>query len=118
MEKVLLQFIIVFLIIFLIYYFFVIRKCKGNNGYAPVEVNIILSRYNIDIKKIDLYKMIKQVSLVTTFILSIAITIITNLFDNIIISILFATLLSVIIAFILYGFIGKHYEKKSKTSKK
>ena len=111
---ILIQFLITFIIIYLIYYFFVIRKCKKTLKYAPVEVNLILTRYNIDVKKINLYGMIKVVSFVTSLILSVTITLITAFFDSTIISIIFGTLISVLVAIIVYNIIGRIYEKKSK----
>ncbi len=80
---------------------------------VPTEVNLILSIYKIDTKKIDLYHMIKLVSLVTTFVLSIIITAIGEFFNNTIIILIFGTLISVLVAFICYRAIGKHYEKES-----
>ena len=52
---------------------------------VPAEVNIILMMHKIDPKKIDIYQMVKVVGLVTTFIISIILTIISVFFDNTII---------------------------------
>ena len=111
--KVLIEFVVTFIVVYLFYYIFVIRKCKKNKKVAPAEVNVILSLYKINIKKINLMQMIYVVSLVTTLILSIIITVIGEFFDNTIIVIIFGTLISLVIAFICYGLIGKHYEKIS-----
>ena len=118
MIKFLIELVVIFFLLFLLYYFFIIRKCKNNKGYVPVEVNLILSKYNINLEKVNLYKMIKTVSLVTTFIIALAISIITNFFDSTILSIVFATLLSVLLFIIIYNFIGQYYEKKSLKTKK
>ena len=118
LKKVIIEFIITFIIIYLFYYFFVIRKCKKNKKVVPPEVNIILSLYKIDINKINLYQMIKVVSVVTTFVLSITITIMWNLFNSTVILLIFGSLLSVIIAFICYGIIGRVFEKASKKQNK
>ena len=115
--KVLIEFIITFIVVYLFYYVFVIRKCKQNKKIAPTEVNLILSFYKIDINKINLYQMIKVVSLVTTIILSIIITIISEFFNNTIILLVFGTLISVLVAIICYRIIGRYYEKKSKSTK-
>lgn len=116
-SKVLIEFCIAFVIVFSLYYFFVIKKCKKNKKIVPAEVNLILASHNIDINKINLYQMIKVVSLVTTFVISIIITIISEFFDNTIILLVFGTLISVVIAIILYRIIGKYYEKISNQSK-
>ena len=111
--KVLIEFLIIFIVVYGFYYFFIIKKCKKDKKVVPAEVNLILSIYKIDVEKIDLYKMIKVVSLVTTIILSLIITIISEFFDNTIILLVFGTLISVLVAIICYRFIGKYYEKIS-----
>ncbi len=113
LEKFLIEFVITFIIIYLIYYFFIIRKCKKNKKYVPVEVNLILVLHKIDYKKIDLYKMVKLVSFVSTIIISLIITLISNFFDNTIIILIFGTLISVLIAIISYNIIGNYFKKKS-----
>ena len=111
--KVLIEFLITFVIVYLFYYFFIIRKCKKNKKIVPTEVSLILSIYKIDTKKINLYQMVKLVSLVTTIVISIIITIISKFFDNTIILLIFGTLISVLVAIIFYRIIGKYYEKIS-----
>ena len=106
-------FIVSFTILFLIYYFFIIKKCKKNKKYVPVEVNLILLRYKIDVKKIDLYKMIKNVSFITVFILSVVITIVLEFSLNTVFSMFIATIFSVFLALSCYEIIGRHYKIKS-----
>ena len=112
-KKILIEFLITFVIIYIIYYFFIIKKCKKNKEYVPAEVNLILIIHKIDYHKIELYKMIKIVSLVTVFILSVIITLISNLFDNTVIALIFGTLLSIVVAFIFYNLIGSYFKRKS-----
>ena len=116
--KVLIEFIITFLIVYLFYYLFVIRKCKKDKRVIPAEVALILSIYQIDYNKINLYQMIKIVSLVTTIILSVIVTIISKYFNSTIILLVFGTLISVLVAIICYRFIGNYYKNKSNTIKK
>ena len=116
--KVLIEFVVTFIVIYLVYYFVVIRKCKKNKKMVPAEVNLILSFHEIDLDKINVYQMVKVVSLVTTFILSVIITLIGIFFESTIIILIFGTLISLMIAIICYRFIGKYYENKSKKLKK
>ncbi len=116
--KVLIEFVLTFIIIYAVYYALVLRKCKKDKTKVPTEVSLILSFYKIDPKKINLYQMIKVVSIVTTFILSLIITVIGIFFDNTIILLIFGTLISVIVAIICYRIIGRYYEKKSNFKKK
>ena len=117
-KKVLIEFVITFAIVYLIYYFLVIKRCKKNKNMVPAEVNLILAFYKINIKKIDVYQMVKVVSVVTTFIISTIITIISIFFDNTIILLVFGTLISILVAFICYRMIGRYYEKQSNKKKK
>ena len=112
-KKVLIEFVITFVIVYLLYYFLVLKRCKKNKKIVPNEVNLILSFYKIDIKKIDTYQMTKVVSVVTTLIISIIITIIGVFFDSTIILLIFGTLVSIVVAIIFYGIIGRYYEKKN-----
>ncbi len=107
------EFIITFVVLYAIYYFFIIRKCKKNKDYVPVEVNYILLLYKINYKKINLLSMIKVVSIITCFVLAFSITMISNTFNSIIINIIFASSASILLAIILYGIVGKVYQRKS-----
>ena len=115
--KVLIEFVITFIVIYLVYYFLVIRKCKKDKTIVPAEVNIILMMHKIDSKKINIYQMVKVVSVVTTIILSVIITLIGAFFDSTIIILIFGTLISLVVACICYRIIGNYYEKKSNKKK-
>jgi len=117
-KKVLIEFVISFSIIYIVYYFSIIKKCKNDKKMVPTEVNLIMMFYKIDVKKIDMYQMIKVVSLVTTFIIATIITIINIFFDNTIILLVFGTFISILVAIICYRIIGSYYEKKSNYKKK
>ena len=111
--KVLIEFIITFIIVYLFYYFIVIKKCKKEKQLVPPEVNLIIMFNHIDIKKINVYQMVKVVSFVSTFIISIIITLIWQFFDNTLIPLLFGSALSIVVAIICYRIIGRYYKKKS-----
>lgn len=115
--KVLIELSLSFIIIYLIYYFVAIRKCKKNKKLIPMEVSIILSFYHIDPKKINLYQMIKVVSVVTSLIIAIIITLIDSFFDSTIIILVFGTIGSILVAIICYQIIGRYYERKSNNEK-
>lgn len=112
--KIGIEFVITFLVIWMLYYFFIIKKCKKKKNYIPVEVSLILTLHQIDYQKIDIYKMIKIVSLITTTILSIIITLISNFFSNQIIVLVFGTIISVLVAIIVYNYVGSYYKNKEK----
>ena len=111
------EFLITFAFVLAYYYYFSIRRYKKDNKNIPVEVDIILEKNKIDSTKIDIYSMIKIVCILTAFILSSAITLMTYLSKNIILSILIGVCLSIVLAVIIYDFIGKYYKKKEKNNK-
>lgn len=112
--KFLIEFGVMFIVVFLIYYFFIIRKCKKQKNYVPAEVNLIIIRYEINPKKIDLYKMVKVTSFVSVLIITFTVCVISSLFNNAkILSIIISSIASILISIICYGFIGKYYKKKS-----
>ncbi len=117
-KKVLIEFVITFIIVYLLYYFIVIKKSKKNKKLVPTEVNLILLFYKIDIKKIDVYQMVKVVSVVTSIIISLIITVISLYFKSTIIILIFGTLISILVAIICYRLIGRYYEKKSNKKEK
>ena len=119
--KVLIEFIITFGIVYLAYYVMVIRRCKKNKKLVPTEVNLILCFYDIDLKKINSYQMIKVVCLLTSFIIATIVTVISVFFDSTIIILIFGTLMSILLAIICYRLVGRYYEiqsKKATNSKK
>ncbi len=111
------EFLIIFLLILTFYYFFSIRKYKKDNNFIPTEVSLIIAKNKLDIKKIDVYKMIKTVCLLTSIILAVSTTLMIYLSSNILVSILVGVSLSLVLAIIVYGFIGNSYKKREKKTK-
>ena len=112
--KIGIEFLVIFLLIMTFYYFFSIRKYKKNNNLIPIEVSFIIVKNKLDIKKINVYKLIKTISLLTSIILAVSATLMIHLSNNIIISMLVGVSLSIVLAIIVYGFVGKSYKKKQK----
>ena len=115
--KILIEFIITFCLIYTFYYFFVIRKYRIDNHNIPIEVNIILVKNKIDSKKINLYKMIKFVSVLTSLILSLSVILMSHLSKNIIISVIVGVSLSIVLSIIIYSFVGRYYKNMENKNK-
>lgn len=108
------EFILTFLVIYLVYYFVIIRKKKDYDpNLVPVEVNYILMRHKIDIKKINYRKMLFWISLVTSFNMALVITIMFRIIDNVYLGILCSLLIVIPISLIEYNLIGRHFEKNN-----
>lgn len=105
-------FLMTYLFVFFIYQIFIIRKAKRKNSKKrPMEVNYLINKYHVDIKRINYKKLLLIISLVSSLDISILVTIIL-IFDSYFIKIVVALLLVIPIIVISYHFIGSYYKKK------
>lgn len=101
-----------YLFVFFIYQIFIIRKAKRKSSKKrPMEVNYLINKYHVDIKRINYKKLLLIISLVSSLDISILVTIIL-IFDSYFIKIVVALLLVIPIIVISYHFIGSYYKKK------
>ena len=107
------EFIITFLIFYIIYAVFLNKKRKKN-----VEIDFLIKRYNLDIKKIGRKNLVKTLTLTNCFILSFIVVIFSKI-ESFILSVLISFILAMILIYSLYEIIGRYYKKKiNKDSKK
>ena len=107
-------FILVYLIIFLLYRFILLKKKKNKKKKKekiPMEINYLVGKYKIDIKKIDYNKLLTQIALIGSLDMTILV-IIFSIIDNSLIAILIIAVTVTPIIIISYGFLGKYYKKK------
>ena len=108
------EFILTFVAVYLIYFFVVIKKNKVfDPNYVPVEVNLIVMRHKIDMKKIDYPKMLRLISLVSSLDIALIVTLVFRLVNNVYLGILISLLIVVPISLIGYSMIGRYFEKNS-----
>lgn len=65
-------FILTFLFIFVIYEIFVVsktkrKKAKGKLEHEPMEIQYLINRYKLDMKKVNYNQLLQIVSLVSSF---------------------------------------------------
>lgn len=115
-------FIICYILTFLLYLIFVILprlrylKKKENNKVKkerkePVEVRYLVTRYRLNLDKVDYKKLLMIISLVSSLDISIAVSV-SLLVDAYFLQLAVAFLLLVPLIFISYHFIYKYYLKK------
>ena len=115
-------FIICYILTFLLYLIFVILprfrylKKKKNNKVKkerkePVEVRQLVTRYRLNLDKVDYKKLLMIISLVSSLDISIAVSV-SLLVDAYFLQLAVAFLLLVPLIFISYHFIYKYYLKK------
>ena len=122
--KEIILFIACFIVVFICYQvFFVLpmkkyRKNKKNGKKKKIkekkelaEIRFLVTKYKLDLDKVNYNKLLLVVSLVSSFDITLIVTIIT-LFDSYLVSFLLAAILVLPIVMISYWLVYKFYEKK------
>lgn len=100
-----------FVFVFIIYQIFIVRKALKTRKKRPIEIKYLESVYKIDIKKVGYKRLLLVISLVSSFDISMVVTIM-SFFNNTIIKILIAFIAVFIIIYISYYLVGLYYKKK------
>lgn len=119
-------FVIVFLLVFVIYNFAVINKEKKrlekmkkknqrvDEAAYPAEVMYLVKRYQLDLKKVNYFSLLREISLVCSFDLSLIAYLATQV-NGTIWQILIAALLCIPVIYISFMLYGKRLQKKGLT---
>lgn len=102
-------FIMTYLIVFIIYKFLFKRKTKKNK--KPMEVEFLIKKYKIDLKKINYKKLLNNIALVSALDITLVVSIIAIL-NSFLLSIIFGVILPIPLILISYNLIGKYYQKE------
>ena len=122
--KEIILFLACFILVFICYQVFFIlpmkkyRKNKKNGKKKKIkekkelaEIRFLVTKYKLDLDKVNYNKLLLVVSLVSSFDITLIVTIIT-LFDSYLVSFLLAAVLVLPIVMISYWLVYKFYEKK------
>ena len=113
--NILLDFIISYTLIFILYYFFfVFKKTKYNKKKVPVEYYYLVRVYGLDEKKINYKKFLYTSAIINTFIIALTYVIVFHLLDNWLWQLLCSIILIILLIIIMYGILGRHYQKRGK----
>ena len=119
-------FVIIFLLVFVIYNFAVINKekkrlekMKKKNQRVdevayPAEVMYLVKRYQLDLKKVNYFSLLREISLVCSFDLSLIAYLATQV-NGTIWQILIAAILCIPVIYISFMLYGKRLQKKGLT---
>lgn len=119
-------FVIVFLLVFVIYNFAVINKEKKrlekmkkknqrvDEAAYPAEVMYLVKRYQLDLKKANYFSLLREISLVCSFDLSLIAYLATQV-NGTIWQILIAAILCIPVIYISFMLYGKRLQKKGLT---
>ncbi len=105
------NFIVIFILVYLFYYFFSVRKARKNGKKVPVEVQYLLIKYQINLKKIKYKKFVNSVALLGSFDIALVGSIVMY-FENIFFQLLIGFALFIPIILISFQLVGKYYQKK------
>ena len=112
--KIIIEFIVIFIICYLMYFIFVIKN-KKNNKYKlkkpRIEDAFLISKFNIDFKKVNYKKYLQLTSIVNSFILALTVELV-QIVDGIFFQILLSIVFLIPLILIIYFTIGKYYQKK------
>ncbi|MDD2435375.1 MAG: hypothetical protein PHO63_03890 [Bacilli bacterium] len=104
--------IIVFIIIYLLYLGIVIlNKEKLEKFTKAKEISLLVSKYKLDLKQINIKKLVNMVALSNSFIMALAIYLV-SLVENIFLQILVAFVVIFPSILIIYPLIGNYFKKK------
>ena len=119
-------FVIIFLLVFVIYNFAVINKEKKrlekmkkknqrvDEAAYPAEVMYLVKRYQLDLKKVNYFSLLREISLVCSFDLSLIAYLATQV-NGTIWQILIAAILCIPVIYIYFMLYGKRLQKKGLT---
>lgn len=87
------------------------KNKKGKEKKELAEIRFLVTKYKLDLNKVNYNKLLLIVSLVSSFDITLIVTII-NLFDNYFASFVLACVLVLPIIMISYWLVYKFYERK------
>jgi len=107
-------FLLCFFLVLLVYEIFIVRKAKKNKEKRPIEVKYLITRYHLNMKKVDYVQLLQIVALVSSFDISFIVSVVLIL-DSYLWQILAVLILVLPVILVSYHFVGIGYRKKGMT---
>ena len=105
--NILLDFIISYTLIFILYYFFFVIL-------LDLVIYYLVRGYGLDEKKINYKKFLYTSAIINAFIIALTYVIVFHLLDNWLWQLLCSIILIILLIIIMYGILGRHYQKRGK----
>ena len=106
----LILFLVSFIVIFLLYQFFIIKKAKKKSK-DPIEVTYLVSKYKLDLKRVNYKRLLLVISLVSSFDIALIVSVIM-LLDSFILEVVVGFIFTLIIILGSYHLVYLVYKKK------
>lgn len=102
-------FVFSFIVVFILYQLFIVRRAK-KKGKNPIEVTYLISKYKLDIDKVNYKKLLRVISLVSSFDIALVVAIMV-LCRNFILEIIVGFVTMLITIFISYHLVYLVYKR-------
>lgn len=115
MENYLYQFFwfaLFFLIIFVVYFFLLRHKLKQKKENKIGEIGYLVRKFQLDVRKIDYWKLLIPISLINAFIISFVATVIMLFPLDILWQLMIGFVLLFFLIYAIYEIYGRHLVKK------
>jgi len=113
-----LMYLVIFLIVFIITLIINMIKYKNNNLDKIIELNYLLSKFNLKVKDINIKNHLLIISLIDGIIISLVVNLISYLKFNYLVRLAIGFALLVILIYIIYEIYGKILKAKRKEKKR
>ena len=110
----LIMFLLCFFLVLIIYEIFIVRRAKQNKNKYPMEVKYLITKYHLNMKKVDYFQLLQIVALVSSFDISFIVSVVMIL-DFYLWQIIAVLALVIPVIFVSYHFVGMFYRKRGMT---
>ena len=111
----LILFVLCYILVLVIYEIFIVNRVKKKKAKKyPMEVKYLIARYRLDMKKVDYPQLLQIVALVSSFDISLIVTL-ASILDTYLWQMIIVIILVFPVIFVSYHFVGKFYKKKGMT---
>ena len=107
-------FLLCFFLVLLVYEIFIVRKAKKKKDKRPMEVKYLITRYHLNMRKVDYPQLLQIVALVSSFDIAFIVSVVMFV-DNYLWQILSVLILVLPVIFVSYHFVGSFYRKRGMT---
>lgn len=111
MKEVIFSLISFFLIYFLYLILIVFRKKSLKNFEKSTEVSFLVSKYHLQLEKINKKHLAHVIAFANAFVVASTVFIV-SIVENLVLKIIVAMGVMIPLIFVIYYFIGTHYQKK------
>ena len=108
-------FLMCFVLVLIIYEIFVVKKAKKNadskDKKYPVEVKLLIDKYNLDMKKINYNQLLQIVAIVSSFDIALIVSAVM-IFEGYILQLIGSIVIVIPVVLVSYHLVGLFYKKK------